>query len=72
MRKADDHFASRYTIYCSHRRRRNMMKNNREYVIIANLSTNHEGNVTLANKMIEEACVRLIIILYYYNVEKKM
>lgn len=35
---------------------KNTSKPNRAYVI-ANLSTNHEGNVSLANEMIEQACV---------------
>lgn len=47
-----------------------MIKNNRSRAyVIANLSTNHEGNVELANEMIEKACVSKHnnINLYYTN-----
>ncbi|VVC27866.1 Aldolase-type TIM barrel,Antifreeze-like/N-acetylneuraminic acid synthase C-terminal,N- [Cinara cedri] len=33
-----------------------MTKNDNRVYVIANMSTNHEGNVSLANEMIEEAC----------------
>lgn len=46
-----------------------MMKNksgSRAYVI-ANLSTNHEENVTLANEMIEKASVRQFVIIHFFQ-----
>lgn len=51
-----------------------MIKNNRNRAyVIANLSTNHEGNVELANEMIEKACVSehnniIYFIILYYNI----